>query len=135
MSEFNFGDKVRAKHDIENMIGSVKKGSIGTTVLSDHRHKEWAKIFFGKELYTFDFDGITVHTDSDDVEKIEAEAMENPKPENLRNYRIELKGKPPLIFVGTFDNADNESRYFSTPEGKEYEVKEDLIEFITSEKA
>ena len=85
MSEFNFGDKVRAKHDIENMIGSVKKGSIGTTVLSDPRHKEWAKIFFGKELYTFDFDGITVHTDSDDVEKIEAEAMENPKPENLRN--------------------------------------------------
>ncbi len=74
--KFNFGDKVRAKHDIENMIGSVKKGSIGTTVLSDPRHKEWSKILFGKELYTFDFDGITVHTDSEDVEKLETSEPE-----------------------------------------------------------
>lgn len=76
MSEFNFGEKVRAKHDIENLLGTVKKGSIGTVVLSDPKHKEWSKIFFGKELFTFEFDGITVITDSEEVEKLETSEPE-----------------------------------------------------------
>lgn len=76
MSEFNFGEKVRAKQDIENLLGTVKKGSIGTVVLSDPKHKEWSKIFFGKEFYTFEFDGITVIADSEDVEKLETSEPE-----------------------------------------------------------
>ena len=85
MSEFNFGEKVRAKHDIENLLGTVKKGSVGVTVLSDPKHKEWSKIFFGKELYTFDFDGVIVTTDSDDVEKIET-----PEPEFKVGDRVKV---------------------------------------------
>ena len=46
MSEFNFGEKVRAKHNIENLLGTVKKGSIGMTILSDPKQAEWSKIFF-----------------------------------------------------------------------------------------
>lgn len=86
MSEFNFGEKVRAKHDIENLLGTVKKGSIGMTVLSDPKHTEWSKIFFGKELFTFEFDGITVMTDSKEVEK-----LETPEPEFKVGDRVKVK--------------------------------------------
>ena len=76
MSEFKVGDKVRAKCDLETALGNVKAGSVGVTVLGDPKHKDWSKILFGKELYTFDFDGKIVMTDSDDVEKIETSEPE-----------------------------------------------------------
>ena len=85
MSEFKVGDKVRAKRDIENLLGTVKKGSVGMTILSDPKHTEWSKIFFGKELFTFEFDGIIVITDSEDVEK-----LETPEPEFNVGDRVKV---------------------------------------------
>lgn len=91
MSEFKVGDKVRAKHDIETQLNVVKKGSIGVTVLSDPKHKDWSKILFGKELFTFDFDGTIVIADSEDVEKLEPENTETPEPEFIVGDRVKFK--------------------------------------------
>lgn len=135
MSEFNFGETVRAKHDVENMLGIVKKGSIGVTVLSDPKHKEWSKIFFGKELYTFDFDGKIVMTDSDDVEKIEPENTETPKNEKkIEKITITLKNRQSaIVIIGNYVSADAEFVYYESRDGKTYEIREDEIIMIVSE--
>ena len=135
MSEFNVGDKVRAKHDIENLLGTVKKGSVGMTILSDQKHKEWSKIFFGKELYTFEFDGITVITDSEDVEKLEPENIETQKNENsFKKYTITLKNRQSaIVIIGNYVSADAEFVYYESRDGKTYEIREDEIIMIVSE--
>ncbi len=135
MSEFNFGEKVRAKHDVENMLGIVKKGSIGVTVLSDPKHKEWSKIFFGKELYTFDFDGKIVMTDSDAVEKIEPENIETPKNEKkIEKITITMKNRQSaIVIIGNYASADAEFVYYESRDGKTYEIREDEIIMIVSE--
>ena len=135
MSEFKVGDKVRAKHDIENLLGTVKKGSVGTTILSDPKHKEWSKIFFGKELYTFDFDGKIVVTDSEDVEKLEPENAEIPKNEKkLKRITITLKNRQSaIVVIGNYVSADAEFVYYESRDGKTYEIRKDEIIMIVSE--
>ena len=135
MSEFKVGDKVRAKHDIENLLGTVKKGSVGTTILSDPKHKEWSKIFFGKELYTFDFDGAIVMTDSDEVEKLEPQNTETQKNESsFKKYTLTLKNRQnAVVFVGVYESVDEEFRYFSDREGRSWEIRKDEIIITMSE--
>ena len=135
MSEFKVGENVRAKHDVETMLGIVKKGSIGVTVLSDPKHKEWSKIFFGKELYTFDFDGKIVVTDSEDVEKLEPENAEIPKNEKkLKRITITLKNRQSaIVVIGNYVSADAEFVYYESRDGKTYEIRKDEIIMIVSE--
>lgn len=135
MSEFKVGDKVRAKHDIENLLGTVKKGSVGTTILSDPKHKEWSKIFFGKELYTFDFDGVTVITDSEDVEKLEPQNTETPKNEKkLERITITLKNRQSaVVIIGRYESVDEEFQYYSDRDGKFWEIRKDEIIITMSE--
>lgn len=135
MSEFNFGEKVRAKHDIENLLGVVKKGSIGVVVLSDPKHKEWSKLLFGKELFTFDFDGTIIMTDSEEVEKIEPENTETPKNENgFKKYTLTLKNRQnAVVFVGAYESVDEEFQYFSDRDGRSWEIRKDEIIMIVSE--
>lgn len=135
MSEFKVGDKVRAKCDLETALGNVKAGSVGVTVLSDPKHKEWSKIFFGKELYTFDFDGKIVMTDSDDVEKIEPENTETPKNEKkIEKITITLKNRQSaIVIIGNYASADAEFVYYESRDGKTYEIREDEIIMIVSE--
>lgn len=135
MSEFKVGDKVRAKHDIENLLGTVKKGSVGVTVLGDPKHKEWSKIFFGKEHYTFDFDGTIVLTDSEDVEKLDPENTETPKNEKkLEKITITLKNRQSaIVIIGNYVSADAEFVYYESRDGKTYEIREDEIIMIVSE--
>ena len=135
MSEFKVGDKVRAKHDIENLLGTVKKGSVGTTILSDPKHKEWSKIFFGKELYTFDFDGAIVMTDSDEVEKLEPQNTETPKNEKkLERITITLKNRQSaIVIIGRYESVDEEFQYYSDRDGKFWEIRKDEIIITMSE--
>ena len=135
MSEFKVGDKVRAKHDIENLLGTVKKGSIGTVVISDPKHKEWSKVLFGKELYTFDFGGAIVMTDSDEVEKLEPQNTETPKNEKkLERITITLKNRQSaVVIIGSYVSADAEFVYYESRDGKTYEIREDEIIMIVSE--
>lgn len=135
MSEFKVGDKVRAKHDIEKLLGTVKKGSVGTTILSDPKHKEWSKIFFGKELYTFDFDGAIVMTDSDEVEKLEPQNTETPKNENgFKKYTLTLKNRQSaVVIIGRYESVDEEFQYYSGRDGKFWEIRKDEIIITMSE--
>jgi len=135
VSEFKVGDKVRAKHDIENLLGTVKKGSVGTTILSDPKHKEWSKIFFGKELYTFDFDGAIVMTDSDEVEKLEPQNTETPKNENgFKKYTLTLKNRQSaVVIIGRYESVDEEFQYYSDRDGKFWEIRKDEIIITMSE--
>jgi hypothetical protein len=135
VSEFKVGGKVRAKHDIENQLGVVKKGSVGTAILSDPEHKDWSKILFGKELYTFDFDGTIVITDSEDVEKLEPQNIETPKKEKkLERITITLKNRQSaIVIIGNYLSADAEFVYYESRDGKTYEIREDEIIMIVSE--
>lgn len=135
MSEFKVGDKVRAKCDLETALGNVKAGSVGVTVLGDPKHKEWSKIFFGKELFTFDFGGLIVMTDSKDVEKLESENTETPKNEKtLKRIAITLKNRQSaIVIIGNYASADAEFVYYESRDGKTYEIREDEIIMIVSE--
>lgn len=135
MSEFKVGDKVRAKCDLETALGNVKAGSVGVTVLGDPKHKEWSKILFGKELFTFDFDGTIVIADSEDVEKLEPENTETPKNEKkLEKITITLKNRQSaIVIIGNYLSADAEFVYYESRDGKTYEIREDEIIMIVSE--
>ena len=135
MSEFKVGDKVRAKCDLETALGNVKAGSVGVTVLGDPKHKEWSKILFGKELFTFDFDGTIVIADSEDVEKLEPQNTETPKNEKkLERITITLKNRQSaVVIIGSYLSADAEFVYYESRDGKTYEIREDEIIMIVSE--
>lgn len=135
MSEFKVGDKVRAKCGLETALGNVKAGSVGVTVLGDPKHTEWSKILFGKELYTFDFDGTIVIADSEDVEKLEPKNTETPKNEKkLERITITLKNRQSaIVIIGNYLSADAEFVYYESRDGKTYEIREDEIIMIVSE--